>query len=766
MKRFLVLLVICYATTIFALDHSGTITSDEWWDNVHSHYIVGNLTVADGVTLTIEAGTLIRFYEDCFLQINGTLIADGTFNERITFTSRLGGTQPGFWQNITFSQADAGCVLNYCDIYYGGSVDGLIYLLNSGNNVHITNCDIQYSGTSGVYFSDYNSNSIENCVINNHNEHGIYCSYSNAIPSISNCEIKNNGSYGIYCSAGGNPAISDCSIQNNGNYAIRTYGDNVKNITGDMTISGNTNNSIYVVSDYVDSGTWLNHGVDYVIGGNITVNNTRTLTINAGNTLKFDGNYYFQINGILIANGTSENRITFTSNQTTPSPGNWRNLCFINADSGCSLNYCDILYGGSVNGAIYSEGSGSNVSFSNCSFRYSGTKGFYLYDSPVITNCTISDNIEHGIYCVSSLADPPISDCIIQNNGDYVIRTYGNNVKNITGDMTISGNTKNSIYVVSDHIENSGIWNYHGVPYIIGGNMIIDNGRTLTINAGNSLKFNGNYYLQVNGKLIANGISEDRITFTSNQATPSAGNWQSIFFYYADTGCSLNYCDILYGGSETNRGMVYIDESDDHVSLNNCNIEHSQYAGIFLWANSAPSIINCVIRNNNQYGIRIYGHSSHPTFGSNLTEWNDIYDNNGGGVGRSFRNSTTNNTAEYIYWGTIVETEIDALIYDHGENSSLGTVDFTPWTNAAHDTIYPIANPDPPQNVTISISSDSVLVSWSPVLNASSYNIYSSDDPYAPFEIWTLEPTGTGITETSWSEPVSGVKKFYYVTAE
>ena len=557
MKKYYILLIVCFTSTILALDHSGPITTDEFWDNSHTHFIIGNVSVNSGVSLTIEPGCLIRFYENSSLQIKGTLIADGNCNERITFTSTMGGSQPGFWQNISFSQADAGCILDYCDIFYGGSVNGLLYLINSGNNVQITNCDIEYSATSGVYFDESNSGFIENCIIENNNEHGIYCNYSNAIPSISNCEINNNGNHGIYCSAGGNPSISDCVIQNNGDYAIRTYGDNVKNITGNMTISGNINNSIYVLSDNISSGTWNNHGVPYVLTGNMTINNDQILTINSGVTLKF----------------------------------------------------------------------------------------------------------------------------------------------------------------------------------------------------------NGNYYLLVNGKLIAEGTSENRITFTSNQSTPSPGDWKHIFFNNADNGCELNYCNISYGGSEANRGNVYIDESGDNVSLNNCNIEYSASNGIFLWANSSPSIINCSIKNNESYGVRIYSNTSHPAFGNSLSEWNDIYNNNGDGVGRSLRNSYTNNTAKYIYWGTTDENEIDLLIYDNEEGAE--TVNYTPWTNAEHSTEYPITNPNSPENVTISINGDSVHISWTEVVGASSYNVYSSNIPNAP-EPWNFEQNVT--TGISCTLPITNAdKKFYFV---
>jgi len=67
---------------------------------------------------------------------------------------------------------------------------------------------------------------------------------------------------------------------------------------------------------------------------------------------------------------------------------------------------------------------------------------------------------------------------------------------------------------------------------------------------------------------------------------------------------------------------------------------------------------------------------------------------------------------------------------------------------------------DAPVNVTITIESDSVHISWNVVTGASSYKIYSDTDPYGTFS--TIEWTGS---ETSWSDAISEDKKFYFVTA-
>ena len=925
---------------IFAVNHSGSITSDAYWDNSFTHLIVGDVYVSDGVTLTIEEGTLIRFVGDYSITIYGSLIADGTDSQQITFAANYGNTAAGSWKYIFFDNPDPGCILDYCDIYYGGSSNGELYLRNSENNVQISNCDIEFSGSNGIYLNASDSPIISNCEISNHSGCGIYsdssganpyindCSLmyngsyairtyaknivnitgnmffsgngnnsiyvlsgqanisgtwfnygvpyiiggditiyegrtitfsegitlkfngnyklevdgkliangtsdkhitftSNQIspssgdwkninfyissnnsilnycdilyggssygavygyesesnvtisnstiqysatkgiylndddPTITNCTINDNAEYGIYCTNYAAPVISDCTIQNNGSYAIRCYARDIVNITGNMAISGNGNNSIYVLSGQANiSGTWLNHGVPYIIGGNITIYDGRTITFSEGITLKFNGNYKLEVDGKLIANGTSDNHITFTSNQVSPSSGDWENIYFFASSNNSTLNYCDILYGGSEYGIVYSEGSGSNVSFSNCSFQYSATKGFYLYDSPTIADCTISNNAEYGIYCVNSSANPAISDCIIENNGNYAIRTYPDNVKNITGNMTISGNTKNSIYVKSGNIT-SGTWNYYGVPYVIGGDLYIYAGDSCGIAAGNTLKFNGNYEFYVRGLLRAYGTSENRITFTSNQETPAAGDWKDIYFHYSSTNCLLEYCDILYAGSTTGEAAIYFEDTSDHVTLNNCNIEYSENNGVYLRSDSAPTFINCVIRNNNQYGIRIYNSNCHPIFGSDLSQWNDIYNNNGGSANRSFRNSTSNNDVKYIYWGTTNEAEINALIYDDADNSSLGVVDYTPWTNASHDTEYPQTGLATPQNVSIAIVGTQVQITWDAVTGATSYKVYSSDNPDSGF---TEDNSGTFSGEC-WTAPISTSKRFYYVKA-
>lgn len=90
MKKFLLFLnvfltvFICYSQTIV----ERGITTNTTWSKAQSPYIVTtSITLFDGINLIIEPGTTIKFKEGVKFRIDGTLIAEGTKNDSITFTS-------------------------------------------------------------------------------------------------------------------------------------------------------------------------------------------------------------------------------------------------------------------------------------------------------------------------------------------------------------------------------------------------------------------------------------------------------------------------------------------------------------------------------------------------------------------------------------------------------------------------------------------------------------------------------------------------------
>jgi hypothetical protein len=106
--------------------HSGTIAANETWcaaDNPHR--LDGEVTVAVGVTVTVEPGAVIQgadIYSG--LTVQGNLQAQGTSGAPILFTSQT-DTGAEQWRGIGFDGAAAQGYLRYVTVRYGGMYHSL-----------------------------------------------------------------------------------------------------------------------------------------------------------------------------------------------------------------------------------------------------------------------------------------------------------------------------------------------------------------------------------------------------------------------------------------------------------------------------------------------------------------------------------------------------------------------------------------------------------------------------------------------------------------
>ena len=64
---------------------SGTIADNRTWTNDKTYVVTNNVGLAPGCTLTIEAGTTVKFNGNYSLNLGGTLIAQGTSEQPISF---------------------------------------------------------------------------------------------------------------------------------------------------------------------------------------------------------------------------------------------------------------------------------------------------------------------------------------------------------------------------------------------------------------------------------------------------------------------------------------------------------------------------------------------------------------------------------------------------------------------------------------------------------------------------------------------------------
>jgi parallel beta-helix repeat protein len=146
-----------------------------------------------------------------------------------------------------------------------------------------------------------------------------------------------------------------------------------------------------------------------------------------------------------------------------------------------------------------------------------------------------------------------------------------------------------------------------GRVYQVTGSITVNNGVTLTIDPGVVLKFNLNTWLQVNGKIVANGGStpDSLIYFTSirddnapapagedtngdgGTTTPATGNWYYLQFTAGSDDTSiLKYCIARYGGLGST-GMLLCQSASP--TFENCDLSAAYY-GIRCNGASEPVI--------------------------------------------------------------------------------------------------------------------------------------------------------------------------------
>ncbi len=146
---------------------------------------------------------------------------------------------------------------------------------------------------------------------------------------------------------------------------------------------------------------------------------------------------------------------------------------------------------------------------------------------------------------------------------------------------------------VTGIITSNTTWTKADSPYTVTGPVAVDVGVTLTIEAGAVVNLN-NFYIQVNGTLIANGSDTDKITFSNGQITftPVSNGWNET----TGSGCMIENAildaveisssnPLKVSNSTTNRsitagnssvisnnditGSVTVDVGDESVVTNN-----------------------------------------------------------------------------------------------------------------------------------------------------------------------------------------------------
>ncbi len=259
----------------------------------------------------------------------------------------------------------------------------------------------------------------------------------------------------------------------------------------------------------------------HIISGSLYIDQGVTLTIMPGATVKLASGALIQTATIynspgassIVANGTSTSPIIFTSNATSPAPGDWGNIVVYQSNAQASFQYCIFEYGGGQDNVgskfpmLNAQGGGS-VSIANCEFRYSANYAVEVDNSSKLT--------------------------LFTNNYIHNISNYAMHLPGSTAGSIGTGNkiTSKGVLVTIDPISVNVEWTGLTCPYVPEGNLYIGSstGNTLTLDAGVKLAFQSGtslipYQSSSLYTLITNGTASNPVIFT---ALDSTAGWNSI----------------------------------------------------------------------------------------------------------------------------------------------------------------------------------------------------------------------------------------------
>ena len=214
----------------------------------------------------------------------------------------------------------------------------------------------------------------------------------------------------------------------------------------------------YTMEDLVDSShgaVTTGDSVKYVITEYLTIRTADTLSIDPGDSLclqKTSPVIVLKINGTLLAQGTAQDPIVFTSNESSPDTSNWGRIEFENDPPGSIFEHCHISFAAT---GITGDSS-SLAAIRHVTITSVGSNGISLsHSSPAIENCTITGFDGSGIVCTGS-SQPLVGGSLATSNTFYnTIPPTGFTFKNFTA------NTINATY------NNWGIEDYIYIDSII-----------------------------------------------------------------------------------------------------------------------------------------------------------------------------------------------------------------------------------------------------------------------------------------------------------
>jgi uncharacterized repeat protein (TIGR01451 family) len=700
---------------------SGYINENTTWTQAESPYIiVGDVTVSQEVTLTVEPGVEVRFNGNYELVTRGILSAVGSTAAPITFT-RHGDS--GTWQGIRDAQdpSQPPQVLDHVVVEY--AVTGL--KLNGADNSSIRNSLFRFNST-GMDVRSEGSVISGNLIISN----TLGMRIDSAGQVIAN-SILYNTSDGVEFVSG---SFNSNLVCGNGGYGVSMRANHL-----DMgrynTITANGGDGVILDGTFQLSNTFQYNNL-YANGG---YDMRRDLRIEIG----LDSNWWGTTDQAIIDQlvydffddpdlGLVDYTPVATQSIASAPPPCSASLVNLIAShktaspdrvtGGDNITYTMLLRntgGQTANGVTLEDPIPTNTTYVSTSVSsgatYNPLSEQIEWTGSVTANSSISITYQVQVGTGISDCTPITNSATISHESGILQRT----ATAIAGTPTC----------FSGYVNENTTWFRSESPYIIIGDVIVSPGVTLTVEPGVEVRFDGYYRLLTRGLLSAVGTPAAPITFTRHR---ESGTWQGIttghdygqppqaleriVVEHATTGLVVNEAQ----GTSVHSSIFRFNDTGMNMNSQNAvisgNLVISNTVGMLV--RSGGTVISNSIVFNSSHGVEsLSGSFNHnlvcgnggdgvSTSAGNLDmgRYNTVTANRGDGVvlsgvfpmsntfqfnnlyangGYDMRRSERIDTGfDSNWWGTTDQTIINLNVYDFYDNPDRGIVSFVPFSQS------------------------------------------------------------------------------------
>ncbi len=267
----------------------------------------------------------------------------------------------------------------------------------------------------------------------------------------------------------------------------------------------------------------------------IRIDGGATLTLGAGAKLSMSpGSEIYVENGKIVAKGTEDEPVVFTSANGSPAAGDWGGI-FFGGDTmaGTTLDHVVIEYAGKQGGhgeaaiIVYGDVGASRIALTNSTLRKNAHAALHNIH-PKSKFAKLEGNVFKDNDKASLVLHPEVLGSVGSNK-------FGDPIRLLDGD-----------------VETSATWPKLDVPLLVDGILAIaGKGKAATVTLADKTVFK-----VVGGRAIfigrgdGGGFIGKGTKFTSANDSPAAGDWEGLFIEPGAKNTTLEDCTVEYAGKQ------------------------------------------------------------------------------------------------------------------------------------------------------------------------------------------------------------------------